>query len=109
LLVTLLSALAPALGAFAFHFGTPGAGLPQHLTLTALVGKNNLSSLECWALTPAFVQSTAPGTVGALSYPDLGATGDISYTLVTEHTNAGLYNAPAPQYDKLLPDAGLAA
>ncbi|KAJ7203559.1 hypothetical protein GGX14DRAFT_461470 [Mycena pura] len=106
LLVTVLSALAPTLGAFAFNFGKPGAGLPQNLTLTALVGKNDISSLECWALTPAFALSTATGTVGALSFPDLGATGESSYSLFTEHTNAGLHNAPAPQYVMILTGSG---
>ncbi|KAJ7050970.1 hypothetical protein C8F01DRAFT_1263455 [Mycena amicta] len=72
------------------------------LTVTALVGKNNLSSLECWAFTPPLVESTATGTIGALSYAHLGATGNGSYSLFTHCTNAGLHNAPAPQYVVLL-------
>lgn len=53
---------------------------------------------RCWAMTPAFVESTAMGTVGALSYPHLGAAGNSSYVLFPELTNAGLHNAPALQY-----------
>ncbi|KAJ6525129.1 hypothetical protein B0H19DRAFT_971502 [Mycena capillaripes] len=83
-----------------------GSGLPRFLTLTALVGKNNLSALECWALTPAFVTSTATGTVGALSYPHLGGTGDSSYSLFTQLTNTGLHNAPAPQYVMMMTGIG---
>ncbi|KAJ7679715.1 hypothetical protein B0H14DRAFT_3063255 [Mycena olivaceomarginata] len=83
-----------------------GPGLPSFLTLTALVGKNNLSALECWALTPAFVESTATGTVGALSYPDLGGTGASSYSLFTQLTNAGLHNPPASQYVMIMTGSG---
>ncbi|KAJ7838964.1 hypothetical protein B0H13DRAFT_1650441 [Mycena leptocephala] len=80
--------------------------LPKFLTLTALVGKNNLSSLECWALTPPLVESTATGTVGALSYAHLGGTGASSYSLFTQLTNAGLHNAPAPQYVMIMTGSG---
>ncbi|KAJ7053707.1 small secreted protein [Mycena amicta] len=81
--------------------------LPHSLTVTALVGKNNLSSLECWAFTPPLVESTATGTIGALSYAHLGATGNGSYSLFTQHTDAGLHNAPAPQYVVLLTGRGV--
>ncbi|KAF8196309.1 hypothetical protein K438DRAFT_1760469 [Mycena galopus ATCC 62051] len=80
--------------------------LPQNLTLTALVGKKNLSSLECWALTPALVESTAMGTVGALSYSQLGGTVNGSYALFTQLTNSGLHNASAPQYVIILAGRG---
>ncbi|KAJ7483283.1 hypothetical protein FB451DRAFT_1129183 [Mycena latifolia] len=80
--------------------------LPQNLTLTALVGKNNISSLECWAMTPELVKSTATGTVGALSYTNLGATGNSNYSLYTVFTDAGLHHAPAPQYVIILTGAG---
>ncbi|KAJ7605344.1 hypothetical protein FB45DRAFT_879599 [Roridomyces roridus] len=81
--------------------------LPQNLTVTALVGKNGASALECWALTPAFAQSTATGTVGALSFTHLGATTNTSsYALFTQLTNAGLHNAPAPQYVIVLTGEG---
>ncbi|KAJ7065398.1 small secreted protein [Mycena amicta] len=101
-LSTLFFALLAPLAVTAF---TP-RDLPNNLTVTALVGKNNLSSLECWALTPALVESTATGTVGALSYAHLGATGNSSYSLFTQHTNAGLHNAPAHQYVFLLTGGG---
>ncbi|KAF7365537.1 hypothetical protein MVEN_00426900 [Mycena venus] len=74
LLATLLCALAPT---FTFAFIAP-AGLPQNLTLTALVGKNGLSSLECWALTPALVESTATGTVGGPVLPGPGGQLEIA-------------------------------
>ncbi|KAJ7498059.1 hypothetical protein B0H11DRAFT_1998465 [Mycena galericulata] len=98
-LLTLFSALATV-------FAQTAPGLPQNLTLTALVGQNNLSSLECWALTPGLAESTAKGTVGALSYPHLGATGNSSYALFTQWTNAGLHNAPAPQYVMIMTGSG---
>ncbi|KAF5337437.1 hypothetical protein D9758_017169 [Tetrapyrgos nigripes] len=79
---------------------------PQSLTLTALVSKDGLSGLECWVLTPALVSSTAEGTIGALSYSNLGALGNSSYDLFTELTNAGLHNAPAPQYVIILRGQG---
>ncbi|KAJ7147588.1 small secreted protein [Mycena crocata] len=94
MLATLLWTLASGLLVFAHT----ASALPQNLTVTALVGKNNLSALECWAMTPELVESTAIGTVGALSYTHLGATSNSSYSLFTQFTNAGLHNAPAPQY-----------
>ncbi|KAJ6616998.1 hypothetical protein B0H10DRAFT_2218980 [Mycena sp. CBHHK59/15] len=99
----LLWTLASALAAVAHNIGT---GLPQNLILTALVGKNNLSALECWAMIPDLVESTATGTVGALSFAHLGATGNSSYSLFTQLTNAGLHNAPAPQYVMIMTGRG---
>ncbi|KAJ7708996.1 hypothetical protein B0H17DRAFT_851817, partial [Mycena rosella] len=80
--------------------------LPQNLTLTALVGKNNFSALECWAMTPGLVESTATGTVGALSYTHLGGAGNSSYSLFTALSNSGLHTAPAPQYVMILTGTG---
>ncbi|KAJ7680949.1 hypothetical protein DFH06DRAFT_432733 [Mycena polygramma] len=91
--------------ALAFFAGTALAS-PQTLTLTALVGKNNLSSLECWAMAPNLVESNATGTVGALSYGQLGGTGNSSYALFTQLSVAGLHNAPAPQYVIILTGQG---
>ncbi|KAF7289061.1 hypothetical protein HMN09_01354300 [Mycena chlorophos] len=82
--------------------------VPTNLTVTALVGKNNFSSLECWALTPQFVESTATGTVGALSYAHIGATANTSsYAMFTQESDSGLHNAPAPQYVFLLTGSGV--
>ncbi|KAF7309428.1 hypothetical protein MIND_00313600 [Mycena indigotica] len=81
---------------------------PEYLTVTALVGKNDRSSFECWALTPAFVKSNSTGTVGALSYAHLGATtSKSSYTLFAQHTDAGLHNAPAAQYVFIMTGSGV--
>ncbi|THV02316.1 hypothetical protein K435DRAFT_852963 [Dendrothele bispora CBS 962.96] len=85
---------------------TGDATLPQNLTLTALVGKNGVSALECWALTPELISSTSTGTVGALSYPHLGATGNSSWAMFTQLTNAGLHTAPAPQYVMIMTGRG---
>ncbi|KAH8835081.1 hypothetical protein DL96DRAFT_1549728 [Flagelloscypha sp. PMI_526] len=70
---------------------------PTNVTLTALVGKDGKSALECWALTPPLAVSNSSGTIGALGYPHLGATGNSSYTLFSQYLNAGLHQAPAQQ------------
>ncbi|KAJ7132409.1 hypothetical protein C8R44DRAFT_774001 [Mycena epipterygia] len=112
MLSTLLWPLSLALAACAKHDAEAPAlplktpALPQNLTVTALVGKHNLSALECWALTPALVESTATGTVGALSYAHLGATENSSYSLFTQLTDSGLHNAPAPQYVLIMTGRG---
>ncbi|KAJ6568355.1 hypothetical protein DFH09DRAFT_1155186 [Mycena vulgaris] len=103
MLATLLWPLALSLAGVFAH---SAPALPQNLTLTALVGKNNLSSLECWAMTPGLVESTATGTVGALSFAQLGGTGNSSYSLFTQFTNAGLHNAPVPQYVMIMTGTG---
>ncbi|KAJ6568356.1 small secreted protein [Mycena vulgaris] len=107
MLATFLFPFLLALPIFAYPAPAPPAlASPKNLTLTALVGKSNLSSLECWSMTPALVESTATGTVGALSFAQLGATGNSSYSLFTQLTNAGLHNAPAPQYVMIMTGKG---
>lgn len=66
------------------------------LNITALDGINGSSVLQCWQLDP-FSISTTPGTVGALSL-SLGNVSNATYQIIPGRTNAGLHNAPVPQY-----------
>ncbi|KAJ7068912.1 hypothetical protein B0H15DRAFT_871695 [Mycena belliarum] len=103
MLVALLWTLASALtGAVASR----APAQLKNLTLTALVGKHGRSALECWAMAPELVESTATGTVGALSYGHIGMTGNSSYSLFTALSNAGLHNAPTAQYVMILTGSG---
>ncbi|KAJ7202236.1 hypothetical protein C8J57DRAFT_950238, partial [Mycena rebaudengoi] len=71
----------------------------RNLTVTAVVGKNGISVLECWALAPSLVESTQSGVVGALTYPHLGATtANSSWSFFPKTGSGGFHNAPAPQY-----------
>ncbi|KAJ7650914.1 hypothetical protein FB45DRAFT_889079 [Roridomyces roridus] len=80
----------------------PQASIPERaLTVTALVGKNNLSSLECWELTPGLVNTTG-STVGALSYPHMGNVANASYLVFPQDTNSGTHHAPGVQYNIVL-------
>ncbi|KAK7435208.1 hypothetical protein VKT23_019777 [Stygiomarasmius scandens] len=102
----ILGALATPHRSHSTDVSTGSDTLPQNLTLTALVGKDGLSALECWALTPELISSTSTGTVGALSYPNLGATGNSSWAMFTQLTNAGLHTAPVAQYVIILTGRG---
>lgn len=77
------------------------------LWLNAIVGKKNLSTVECWGIQPPFVVSTQPGTVGN-KILQLGALANASYSEfpVGPNINAGLHNAPNAQYVVLLAGNG---
>ncbi|CAA7269213.1 unnamed protein product [Cyclocybe aegerita] len=92
--------------AFLAYFGgtlaSTSCGLPENATsieVTALVGKNGVSALECWKIHPDFAISPQPGTVGAR----VQSIGNISGATVVffdekNVTFAGLHPAPAPQW-----------
>lgn len=66
------------------------------LNITAINAAHGLSVLQCWQLEPFSVSST-PGTVGALAV-NLGNASNATYSIIEGRTNAGLHNAPVPQY-----------
>lgn len=72
--------------------------LGNTLNVTVLGAQNNISILECWALTSGFETSSEAGTAGSksLDLGDLG--GDSTYTILPAGFNGGRHNAPALQY-----------
>ncbi|KIK62549.1 hypothetical protein GYMLUDRAFT_42018 [Collybiopsis luxurians FD-317 M1] len=77
------------------------------LWVNAIVGKNGVSTAECWGIQPGFVVSTQPGTVGN-QILQLGSLSNGSYTVFPQGPNvdAGLHNAPNPQWVALLSGEG---
>ncbi|KAI0058787.1 hypothetical protein BV25DRAFT_1871883 [Artomyces pyxidatus] len=67
------------------------------LNLTTIATHNGASVFECWALTPGFVTSSQPGTVGASSL-QLGNLANASYSILPANFSAGRHNAPNVQY-----------
>ncbi|KAF2774282.1 hypothetical protein EJ03DRAFT_322875 [Teratosphaeria nubilosa] len=66
------------------------------LNMTAITASNGSSTLQCWQF-PNFTVSTTPGTQGSLEL-FLGEATNITYSAIAPRTNAGLHNAPAPQF-----------
>lgn len=70
---------------------------PTFLNITAISAQNGLSVLECWQILPGFATSSQAGTTGA-SILQLGNIANMSYSVIPPGFNAGLHNAPSPQY-----------
>ncbi|KAJ5670011.1 uncharacterized protein N7477_005374 [Penicillium maclennaniae] len=72
--------------------------LGNTLNVTVLGAQNNISTLECWALSSGFKTSSEAGTAGSKSL-DLGELGgDSTYTILPAGFNGGRHNAPALQW-----------
>ncbi|MCJ1227600.1 hypothetical protein MMC12_004256 [Toensbergia leucococca] len=84
---------------------TQTSSTPGTLNVTAILGKNGVSVLECWALIPAFVTSSQSGTTGAKSLA-LGNVANVTYTVLPPQFDGGAHNAPVVQYVSFL--SGLA-
>ncbi|EDR06672.1 small secreted protein [Laccaria bicolor S238N-H82] len=79
------------------------ASVSDTLHLTAIVGKDGVSQMECWSLLPRYAVSSQSGTVGSKQL-QLGLLANGSYTMfpLPGPYNAGLHNAPNFQYVILL-------
>ncbi|KAF5392195.1 hypothetical protein D9757_001523 [Collybiopsis confluens] len=77
------------------------------LWVSAIVGKNGVSTAECWGIQPPFVVSTQPGTVGN-EFLQLGGLSNGSYTVFPAgpDVDAGLHNAPNAQWVAVLTGHG---
>ncbi|KAL2014814.1 hypothetical protein VTN00DRAFT_2339 [Thermoascus crustaceus] len=71
--------------------------IPSTLNVTTVAARNNISTLECWALQPGFIRSTQPGTIGSAMTP-MGLLGNGSYSILPPRFNGGRHNAPAKQW-----------
>ncbi|KAI0280680.1 hypothetical protein BGY98DRAFT_914353 [Russula aff. rugulosa BPL654] len=78
---------------------------PTFLNITAISAQNGLSILQCWQILPGFTTSSQAGTTGA-SILQLGNLANMSYSVLPPKFNAGLHNAPTPQWVAFL--SGLA-
>lgn len=84
-----------------------GLAVASTLNITTLVAKNQISTLECWALEPEFKISSQTGTSGS-QLQDLGpigggCAGNASYAVLPVGFNGGQHNAPAQQYVIAIP------
>lgn len=70
---------------------------PTFLNITAISAQNGSSVLQCWQILPGFTTSSQAGTTGA-SILQLGNLANMSYSVLPPKFNAGLHNAPTPQY-----------
>jgi len=95
----MLPSTASILGFILLITGMASASNNLTLQVNAIVGKNNVSQLECWSLLPGFSISTQPGTVGAKQI-QLGLVANASYTAFPTPgpVDAGLHNAPNAQW-----------
>jgi hypothetical protein len=77
------------------------------LWVNAIVGKNDVSTVECWGIQPPFVVSSQPGTLGN-KIIQLGDLSNASYTVfpLGPRIDSGLHNAPNAQWVALLAGEG---
>ncbi|KAG7086352.1 hypothetical protein E1B28_002313 [Marasmius oreades] len=77
------------------------------LWVNSIVGKNGVSTVECWGIQPPFVVSSQARTVGN-KILQLGQLSNASYSVFPDGhpTDAGLHNAPNAQWVVLLSGSG---
>jgi len=82
--------------------------MAQTLLVNAIVGKENVSTVECWAIQPGYQISPQTGTIGD-QILQLGNLANASYIVFPSDgnsTDSGLHNAPYRQWVILLSGSG---
>ncbi|ORY67801.1 uncharacterized protein BCR38DRAFT_338379 [Pseudomassariella vexata] len=69
----------------------------EHLNITALTGRDNISVLECWQFVNPFIMLTTPGRIGTQSL-QLPSPANASYDIIPSHFDGVLHNAPRRQF-----------
>lgn len=79
---------------------TPSPDLGNTLNVTVIGARNNLSTLECWAIEPGWESSTHKGEVGS-SHVNLGQIGghaaNASFSVLPARFDGDRHNAPSKQ------------
>ncbi|KAF7502496.1 hypothetical protein GJ744_005653 [Endocarpon pusillum] len=80
------------------QFTLAAESVPRTLNITTIAANPQKQSvLECWRLTAPLLESSVPGTSGAV-FAQLGQGNATSYGLIPPRFNGGLHNAPAIQW-----------
>jgi hypothetical protein len=80
-----------------FMVATCAAGaIATNLNITALIGKNGVSTFECWALHPAITTVHQPGLNG-VELLGLGDLANATYTVWPPNFTGSPHNDPIPQ------------
>ncbi|KAJ7465392.1 small secreted protein [Mycena galericulata] len=81
--------------------GGMNQGGDQSLLVNAIVGKNNISMVECWKVEPGFQVSNVSGTVGD-KVLQLGSVDNAVYIIIPDDdgkpNNGGLHNGAHAQW-----------
>jgi len=99
----------------ALHIGlTVGTSLPPRddsstqMQIDVLIGANGASAFQCWLVEPSFTISSQAGTVGAKIQSIGDSTGGtVVFFNEDSNTDAGLHQAPAPQWVLVLKGSGV--